>query len=766
MTSIYPTSNTSNTSSNNSSTSSANLLRIPGMASGIDTDSVVKAMTSNYQNRIDKANQAKQTLQWKQEAYRDIIKSIKGLQDYFDPISSKYILGGDTMNVNSASSDTASIASATAQSGAKNGTYKVHVDQLAEEAKITSSSSLYSLVSIVNGSSTDTSKWAGAKLNLDSNIKLGAVTDTTSIVDGINNNISSDPTLKGKIVASYDSTNHSIKFQNISGSDIVLNPNSLGSPQTISAYSSVEVDATNPTDWSNANLTFTNSVTLDSSIPDANGSGGLDTADIAADINNKISQNSFLSGKVSAAYVNDGNGNTYIKFTSAGSANLTATSASGTSGDIVSNKNVNSGVSSSMSLSSFGVANASGFTLSYGSTSAQISVSSTDTLQTLIDQVNSKTSGAVTMSIDDNTGIISFKSKDAGSSSTIGINNLTGDINKLGIAQASKAGKDAIVEITEPGQSVATTTTQSSNNFTVNGVSYNIVGASAAGTNANITVTSNTDNVVDNFKKFVDDYNSVISTINTKLTEKKDKDYQPLTDAQKQSMSEAQINAWEAKAKVGILRNDDYLSSLMTDIRGVFSSAVYSNYDSTNISTGKIPLTFGKYGTNAIGIDTSSDYTDGGKLIISDQATLTDTIKNHLDDFKKLFIGKSDADLGSNQAYVGSEKYHEDGIFTRMDNILRDYVAAPGIGEDGTYSLSGKMNIFVNKQYDYTTSGTSSKNTLPDQVYEQAVSISKYQTQLKDAQTRYYAKFTALETAMSQLNAQQSQLSSMLGTNA
>lgn len=115
MTSIYP----SSTSSSNSSTSSANLLRISGMASGIDTDSVVKSMVSNYQAKIDKANQAKQTLQWKQEAYRDIIKDVKGLQDYFDPLSSKYIMSGNSLNVNTAASNDASIVSATSGSTAK-----------------------------------------------------------------------------------------------------------------------------------------------------------------------------------------------------------------------------------------------------------------------------------------------------------------------------------------------------------------------------------------------------------------------------------------------------------------------------------------------------------------------------------------------------------------------------------------------------------------------------------------------------------------------
>jgi flagellar hook-associated protein 2 len=676
MTSIYPS---STSSSNTSSTSSANLLRISGMSSGIDTDSVVKSMVSSYQTKIDKANQAKQTLQWKQEAYRDIIKDIKGLQEYFDPISSKYILGGSSLNINTAASDDTSIVSATAGSTAKAGTYNVQVSHLATQAKIE----------------------GDAKNSL---------IDITSFT---NSNIS------GQVL-----TNNSGKTVDLSG---------------------------------------------------LKGFAGSGT-DLVAQINSKIAS-SDLNGQVSASYVKEVNGNTtaeYVKFTKTTLDTATTVTYNDSSQTVT--KSINSGISATSLLTTLGFSAKDttndgliSFTLKNGATSSNVSltVSSTSTVQDLINQVNSATSGAVTMNIDDTTGAISFQSKSYGSASNITITNIssTNDIvSKLGISTTTGKGTDAMVAITAPGQAQVTTT-QSSNQFTLNGVSYNLVGVNESGKSSNITVTANTDNVVNNIKSFIADYNSVISTINTKLTEKKDRDYQPLTDSQKESMSETQITAWEAKAKVGILRNDDYLSSLMTQVRGIFSSQVYSSYDSKNTNTGKVSLSFGQYGTNSIGIDTSTDITDGGKLVLQDETKLKDTIKNNLDDFKKLFIGTSDYSLKTNESYVGSEKYMEDGIFKRMDTILRDYVAAPGLGEDGTYTLSGSMNIFVNKQYDYSVTGGSGKSTIPDQVYSETLSISKLKTQMSDAETRYYNKFTALETALSKLNSQQSSLTSMLGTS-
>ncbi|MBX4269206.1 flagellar filament capping protein FliD [Clostridium estertheticum] len=689
MTSIYASSTTAS-----SSTSGANLLRISGMASGIDTDAVVKSMVSNYQSKIDKANQAKQTLQWQQEAYRGIITNIKGLQDYFDPLSSKYMLSGNSFNTNGVTNANPSIATGTSNSAAIPGTYNVNVQNLAEQAKLDGKSQN----SMITVTAASAATWTGKTLTFD---------DTTAdVVDS-----------KGVITKAAVN------------SKVVL-------------------------------------TSLTSSTP----------KDLVTEINSKIAGSS-LNGKITASYVSDSTGD-YIKFTKA-SSNTDAIKLIDTDNTIddIKDMTINSGISSASKLSDLGISKPVSFTLSYDAATntkpITIEATSDSTIKSLMDKVNSATGGAVTMSIDDTTGKISFQSKNYGSTSNIKITNLTTTtdtvpiptdniITMLGLSQTTTIGKDALVDVTEPGQTIPTTTTQNSNKFTINGVAYSLVSKGSA----SITVTSNSDTVVTNMKKFIEDYNAIVSTINTKLTEKKDKNYAPLTDAQRTSMSADQITTWETKAKVGILRKDDNLTNLMTQLRGTLYSPVYSSYNSADATTGKVSLKFGTYGTGAIGIDTSTDYSDGGKLVITDEAKLKDAIENNMDDFKKMFIGASSTDLDTTKPYAGSKKYNEDGIFSRMDNIMRDYVASPGLGKDGTYSLSGYMNIFVNKQYDFGTSGTSGKNTLSDQVYNKTLSISKFQTQLNDASTRYYAKFTALEKAMNKLNSQQSSLSSMLGTSS
>jgi flagellar hook-associated protein 2 len=672
------TSSSSSSSSSSNGTSAVNTLRITGMASGIDTDAVVKSMVSSYQEKIDQQDQAEQTLQWKQEAYQSIIKDVKGLQEYFDPLSSKYIMSSSSLNINSASSDNSSVVSATADSTAKAGTYKISVSQLATQANITGSSK-DSLVAVTN-----LQNWSGQTLSFG--------------------------------------TSGSINLSSISG--------------------------TTPNDTSMSAL--------------------------VSDINNQIANNPSLNGQISASYVNSG-GTSYIKFTNLSSNSITlnqAATGSTTVSDVTSNVAINSGISASSKLvSDLGFSSSAGpinFTLN--GTSVSLNVDSTTTVQDLMNAVNSATSGAITMNVDDTTGKISFQSKGSGSSNSISIVDSSTSNNVLttfGIATTSTntavaSGTDAIVSITEPGQTTATTTTQSSNNFTVNGVAYNLVGANSS---ADITVTANSDNVINNIKSFITDYNSVVSEIYTKLNEKPDSNYPPLTDAQKASMSTDQINQWNTKAQVGILRNDDLLSGLMTQLNGIFSTPVYSSYTSGSPNTGKVALSFGQYGSNAIGIDTSSDVTSGGQLVIDDETKLQNAIENNFSDFQKLFMGTSDTTTSStNQSYVGSTQYMQDGILTRINNVLKDYVSNPGIGEDGTYSFAGSMNIFVNKQYDFSATGTSGENTLPDQIYARTLNISKLQTQMNDAENRYYAQFSALESAMNSLNSQQSVISSMLGT--
>ncbi|WP_446897240.1 flagellar filament capping protein FliD [Clostridium sp. LBM24168] len=558
-----------------SSTAASNMLRITGMATGLDTDSLVKAMTSNIQSKIDKATQDEQIAEWKQEMYQDIIKDAKGLQEYFDPLSDKYILGDSKFNPVEITNSSEGTVGITASSKAQAGNYNITVAKLAQSA----------------------------------------VVENQAVSKA-------DSTLSTKLTDINGSLNGKIITFNIKGND-------------------VKIDLTTNPDM---------------------------------------------------------------------------------------------------------------------------------TIQGVLDKINNDsniTSAGVTASFDELSKKFVFTTNDTGSSENLQVkvsdNDSSADlVSSLGFTEGanySDSGQNAEFTITYPDGRTESVT-QQSNSFTANGVTYSLKSTGSA----SISIEkNNTDGIVDNVKKFIDDYNALVDKIQGKLTEKKQYTYKPLTDDQKEAMSDSDIEKWNEKAQQGLLRNDSNLEQLLSDLRGTFFNTVYSDKTDNKDTSVKNSYYMGTYGSNALGLDTSSDLDDYGKIQITDETKLKNAISNNIEDFTKFFIGTSSKELGEDEKYIGSDTYYEDGLFTRMDKILRNYVGDPGVGTDGTSSLKGTLNIYANKQYDYGISGYSSRNTLPDQIYEQALNITDLQTKLTDAEDRYYQKFSQLETTMSQLNSQMSSFYSQMG---
>ena len=111
-------------------------MRVTGLATGIDVDAAVKQMMQAENIRVDKMKQDRQTVQWRQDLYRDLIGNINTFRStYFDVLKTNtYMLSKSAYS----SFDTSNIKSANVKtsSGAVAGDYKIQVEQLAEKAKI------------------------------------------------------------------------------------------------------------------------------------------------------------------------------------------------------------------------------------------------------------------------------------------------------------------------------------------------------------------------------------------------------------------------------------------------------------------------------------------------------------------------------------------------------------------------------------------------------------------------------------------------------
>ncbi|MCI8441153.1 MAG: flagellar filament capping protein FliD [Provencibacterium sp.] len=109
-----------------------------GLASGLDTESMVKELLSGTQSKIDKQEGLKQQLQWKQEIYRSIIQDLLDFKNkYFDRTSTKSLLSSGLYNAMTAVSNSSAVK-VSASSSAAAGSISVEVAQLATSTVIKS----------------------------------------------------------------------------------------------------------------------------------------------------------------------------------------------------------------------------------------------------------------------------------------------------------------------------------------------------------------------------------------------------------------------------------------------------------------------------------------------------------------------------------------------------------------------------------------------------------------------------------------------------
>lgn len=764
------TSYTSTPSTSSVNNSSSDIARITGLT-GFDVDGTVKKLMTPYQAQIDKVKQQQTIAQWQQDEYRTIIGQVNTFSsNYFDILSPNYILSQNKLSpMTVTSSDTTGSVTATANTDAQTGSYSVGVSQLATKATISGGSLGNAMIPITDTTESD---WAGKSFSLNgNNITLDSTLSGTSasdIVQNINKQIATT-SLYGQISASYvnDGTNSYIKFVNSGTSSISLTninaPNDFGSQSFNIATTGSNIDGTNivSNDWSNANFTLsdgTNSANINLAE-----SSGTSVNQIVSDINTQILGSS-LNGKVAAKYVNDGTKD-YITFVNTGTSNITLTNdASNPAPDFVNtvfqpSTVIKPSVISSTKLSNIDN-NLSGkslsFNVKYNNTSVTVSLDNSDgskTISDVMNAINSQTGGNVTASMDDITGSLVLQNKNSGSNSTLSIsndsNNLLADLGLGGQISTTDfdktvAGKDAIVNITSPNGS-STTMTESSNNFTLNGVSYSLNNTTDPASPVKLNVSMNTQNIVKAVSDFVTQYNTMISAINSKYSEKKQYDYLPLTSTQMASMSATDITNWQNQAHVGILSGDTTLGNLMTNLQNTL-------FNTTDNSTFGINLT-------SIGITTSPDITQRGKLVV-DTDKLTQAIQNNPNQVVNLLIQQSSAPGTTTydpnmSAQNRQTRTLNEGIFQRISDVLNDNVTT----KTNSQGNPGLLLQIAGMQ------GTVSEfsNSITKQLTDFNTKISDMTTKMNDKQNQYYKQFSQMEVALQNLNSQSGWLSQMFG---
>ncbi|RDE36265.1 flagellar hook-associated protein 2 [Parageobacillus thermoglucosidasius] len=367
---------------------------------------------------------------------------------------------------------------------------------------------------------------------------------------------------------------------------------------------------------------------------------------------------------------------------------------------------------------SFNVTNGDGSTKN----GVTITIDASDTLDSIISKLNNNNDLGITVFHDPQTDKVVITKKDTGAAAKLVINDDVtasffqelgftafagrelGDTNNDGLVDAGDAnvkiaGEDAQFTIN------GLATTRSANTFTINGVTYTLKKEASSAT---ITTTNDTDAMFNAIKGFVDKYNEVIDKINAKLKEERYRNYPPLTDEQKESMTEKQIELWEEKAKSGLLRGDSILSSGLSKMRMDLYTSVQG------VVSGFSQLA-------EIGITTSSNYLDGGKLMI-DETKLREKIQENPDAIYRLFNNDS-------------TNYSEKGIARRLRDTIKDTI--------GKVEQKAGKTVWTNHQF------AIGRDLI--QINEQ---IDRFEDRLKQIEDRYWRQFTAMEKAIQRANEQ------------
>lgn len=305
---------------------------------------------------------------------------------------------------------------------------------------------------------------------------------------------------------------------------------------------------------------------------------------------------------------------------------------------------------------------------------------------------------------------------DKGTYNAPSIDSSTGSVNTY------SNGQNAIMTVT--GSRGSLTKESDSNTVVIDGVS---ITASGVGTTTLVGKNDSTalkDKIVD----FVNSYNTFIEKLSTLINEKRDRDYQPLTSAQKEEMSDKEIEKWEKKVKTGQVSRDSDLTRIYNNLKSAMTSSVLG------------------CGTNleSIGIKPVDNYSTKNGMLTIDENKLTKALEEDPESVMNMFTQKPENTDGLTSAQISSKT----GIMYRMKDILND-----------EFVSSTKSALIHKAGYEGTV--YVSQNTISRQIKALKEKISEMEDRYTDKENALYKKYGSLESMMNYYNTQQSYLSGM-----
>lgn len=264
--------------------------------------------------------------------------------------------------------------------------------------------------------------------------------------------------------------------------------------------------------------------------------------------------------------------------------------------------------------------------------------------------------------------------------------------------------------------------TGSTNNFSVNGlnITAQVVTGDGDANAISITTSTDTQGIYDKIKDFLSQYNSLINEITSLYNADSAKGYEPLTDDEKDAMSDTEVEKWEQKIKDSLLRRDDNLESLMSAMTSAMSGAVEVNGKKMYLSN---------FGIKTLGYLNAPANQQNAYHIDGDE----DDANSSGNADKLMTAITNDPDTVINFMQGLAENLY-DSIHKKMQSS----------------SLSSIYTVYNDKE-------------MASEYSDYTSIIKKWEEKLQDKEDYYYKKFSSMETALSKLNSQTSSLSGLFG---
>ncbi len=350
----------------------------------------------------------------------------------------------------------------------------------------------------------------------------------------------------------------------------------------------------------------------------------------------------------------------------------------------------------------------------------EVTITKDDTIATVMSKVKDLDLD-LNMSYDETYGRFFVSSTKTGADVQLAIKADTAEaqslVDAMGLAGAgfgvdgvtlAAAGEDASFKYN------GTELSSASNEVTVNGLSFDILADSGTST---VTVNQDTDAIYDSVKDFILKYNEILDTMNTKIGADSARKYKPLTDEEKEAMTDKEVELWENKIKDSLLRRDDTLTSIRSEMRSTLTLS--SGVDVEGLDYQYL---------SDLGIVTGS-YTENGMLHIQgdEDDTLYSLKENELRD-----AIENDPDAVME-------------FFTKIGTKLYDSMAE----RMKSSTTSSALTFFEDKAMD-------------KKVDEYDDRIAQLEDRLNMVEQRYYNQFTAMEQAIQKSNSTGDWLSQQL----